>query len=122
MIDLSKYNPGALISLDNGVYFFPAESATGKTYLYNILQVLSSVEPVRGITYNTRDFLSQVLSDKTKKLVMVDRYDLYPDMCHEEIEEFGKHGIVLLDAKHGVDDLRCSPCIIQMFDGFVKVM
>lgn len=110
MIDLSMCVPAVRINLDNGVYVFEKESATGKTRLGKLLEMISSDMPVDYVTYATKDRLLKVLSDPEKQLVLIDRYDLYSDIGTKEIREFGKRGIALVDMKYpkGIGGRYCT--------------
>ena len=78
------------ILLDNGIYVFDAESATGKTWLCKQLKKLKAYgEPVDAVTYN--DLLAGMRLENVvkpqNKVVMLDRYDMYREDGYELINE-----------------------------------
>lgn len=78
-------NVGAIritIDLKPGVYIMDNESATGKTYLYKLINAANaSGEKVLALTYNEVMTYSNVVCDllgrEKYNFIMLDRYDLY---------------------------------------------
>lgn len=103
---LNKYNgkqyyPEIDIELDNGVYLFSIESATGKTRLCKALKDLEQYGDVIAYTYNDtirKLDLKNLVSDKTR-VIMLDRYDMYFNMFADTIEKYSDKAIILVDCK-----------------------
>lgn len=121
MIDLSAYIPSVKVLLDNGVYALPAQSATGKTFLYYALRDIREFEPVDAYTYKDGRNLEELLTGGNLKLILLDRYDMYPDSCVDEIKTFGKSGVVLIDCKSNWPDLRMVTCSIDLSEAGVVI-
>ena len=89
------------IDLDVGVYMFDNESATGKTFLYKMLNNLVSRKDIVCLTYSTSKYISNlydIVSDKTK-LILLDRYDMYSEKYQDTIREYSNKAVILLDCK-----------------------
>ncbi len=115
------------VRLDNEVYQFDFESATGKTRLYNVVKSYQrSGYRAAAYSYNDLqdgvDFIS-VVNKVNPLLLVVDRYDMFSDMYHEELLELSKKCIVLIDSKEilpfGEYYLACSiemtPTMIEVY-------
>lgn len=119
-IKLNKLNIKIDIQLDNGVYVFNNISSTGKTYLYNTINMYLNLDdeiPVFGLSYTDYEkglTLAKAIKDKAK-LVVIDRYDMYKGEFDKEIEELGKNGIVLVDCKSPTK-LKAYHCAIKLVD------
>lgn len=116
------------IRLTNNAYQFDCKSATGKTRLYNVVKtyqyagynvaVYSYSDLVCGVDFNN------ILNKNNLELLVVDRYDMFSDMYHKELEELSKRCIVLIDSKRllpfGDYYLACSikmtPTTIEVFE------
>lgn len=76
------YNFGGIainIDVKPGRYVFSGRSATGKTYLCHLLNLLlERGEPV--VTYTYRDWLLERPIPSGKKLLVLDRVDMYPEV------------------------------------------
>ena len=112
------------INLPNGVYDFRAKSATGKTRLAKLLKdYAADGEPVMSYSYNDKvngvPFDSVVHPGK-QKLLVLDRYDLYNGEFKEQIEEFAKTGVVLIDIK-GPTSIDSELCYIEMTEDCIEV-
>ena len=116
------------VRLDNEVYQFDFESATGKTRLYNVVKSYQrSGYRAAAYSYNDLqagvDFIS-VVNKVNPLLLVVDRYDMFSDMYHEELLELSKKCIVLIDSKEilpfGEYYLACSiemtPTMIEVYE------
>lgn len=116
------------VRLDNDVYQFDCESATGKTRLYNVIKTYQRAGyNVAAYSYtDLQDGLSfeDVINRVQPSLFMIDRYDMFSNMYHKEIEELSKRCIVLIDSKKilqfGDYYLACSiemtPTTIEVFE------
>lgn len=82
MYSNSKYNVTINIYLENGIYVFDEDSATGKTRLCNELKELQKLgEPVIGYTYND-DKLGidlKTLSVLDKSISLLTEYPCVPE-------------------------------------------
>lgn len=121
MMEFRDYTPAVTVSLENGLYVFDSESASGKTYLGLTLQRMSSREPVDYVTYSTRDRLEQLLENEKLRLLVIDRYDLYRHMCNKEIRQFGTRGVALVDLKSHNAPIGAKPCTISYSKGSITV-
>lgn len=100
MYRLGIVNPEVIINLDNGVYEFRSKSATGKTFLLNMIKNASFLEPVVG--YTLSDHARGLISyDEciNCKVIMFDRYDMYAGAYKNIILDCMKNSIVLIDNK-----------------------
>lgn len=114
IIDLRQYTPSIYVELEPGIYVFPPMSARGKTYLSDSLYELRSLERVDSVTYIS-DFRPKEFFDRSKRdLVMLDRYDLYYGQGIDEMNEFARTGIVLVDCKSSFAKLNSRPCLLKM--------
>lgn len=126
MYKLSGLTTDVEIDLDNGVYTFDGDSATGKTFLLKtLIEYLLDKKPVIGFTYT--DFikgisLDDIFSKKHYDVVMFDRYDMYFNQFEDLIEKLGKESIVLIDSKE-VPDFKEEPkaCLIFLEKGKIQV-
>ena len=120
-----EYNPNVNILLNNGIYVFDAESATGKTWLCKQLKKLKAYgEPVDAITYNdllTRVRLENVVKPQNK-VIMLDRYDMYREAGYELINNCETTSIVLIDCKSGFNGSRDTEmCFIDISENNIEV-
>lgn len=113
-----------IVDLPNGIYEFDPMSATGKTRLAKILRELGiSGLPVMSYTYSDKVLrvpFNEVIKPGEQKLLMIDRYDLYRNQFNEQIKEFAKTGVVLIDIKGGIS-LECDSCTIIMDESSIRV-
>lgn len=120
-IDLRSRTPSVYIELNPGIYAFPAFSGEGKTYLSSTLHKWRKAERVDSHTY-IDDFRPVELFDRSKRdLVMLDRYDLYFGQGMQEMKEFAKTGIVLVDCKSPLRNYEFLPCEIRFSEGELVV-
>ena len=112
------------IALRNGVWIFPPESATGKTYLYKQLKLhYLNGEPVVGYSYNDKLFgvhLEHLVDYDRHKVLILDRYDLYSKDFTDIIKKFSLQGIVLIDCKV-CPDIRAEYCEIKFTSDLIEV-
>ena len=103
MFKLDKYSVKIAINLENGIYVFDNESATGKTRLCKLLKEYQAYgEAVASYTYNDKLLghpISEVLNPSKFKVVILDRYDLYEGDGKELINECAKSMVILVDCK-----------------------
>ena len=91
------------INLNNGVYQFDCDSATGKTRLYDVIKSYQ-YDGYNVTSYSYNDLqdgldLEDVVNRIQPSLLMIDRYDMFPDMYHDVIEKFASKCIILIDSK-----------------------
>lgn len=99
-------HPKITLDMEKGIYVFPPESATGKTYLFGILRNLQMTGcPI--VTYNYWDYTMGVkLGDKLREfnpeVVMVDRMDCFDtdEDVRSSLLSMRSKAIVLLDLKY----------------------
>ena len=125
MFELTTYKVPIRVQLDNGVYHFVGESATGKSYLANLLSKYGAYgEPVA--TYSYHDYVSgksltELLDNPSLRLVVVDRYDLYSDHYAAELTRKYTDKIVLVDVKK-YNSLRGVPlCSLSLTSAGIEV-
>ena len=113
------------INLNNGIYHFDCESATGKTRLYYVLKDYQLLgEPV--VAYSYEDYLNGVkLDDKINsntKLILIDRYDMFKGEYVDLLLKNEKACIVLIDSKETLDFCEYdSVCGINMTKESIEV-
>lgn len=96
-----QYYPEINIELDNGIYVFSIESATGKTRLYKALKSVEQHGDVVAYTYSdtiTKLDLKTLVNEKTR-VIILDRYDMYFNKFSDVMEEYKDKAIVLIDCK-----------------------
>lgn len=96
-----QYYPEINIELDNWIYVFSIESATGKTRLYKALKSVEQHGDVVAYTYSdtiTKLDLKNLVNEKTR-VIILDRYDMYFNKFADVIEEYKDKAIVLIDCK-----------------------
>lgn len=96
-----QYYPEINIELDNGIYVFSIESATGKTRLYKALKSVEQHGDVVAYTYSdtiTKLDLKTLVNENTR-VIILDRYDMYFNKFADVIEEYKDKAIVLIDCK-----------------------
>ena len=103
MYRTDKYNVELVFNMENGLYVFDNQSATGKTRLCKEIREHQKYgEPLASYTYD--DFLlgiqiESVLIPGKYKVIMLDRYDMYEGVGAELIRECANDSIVLVDCK-----------------------
>lgn len=103
MYRTDKYNTELVFNMENGLYIFDNQSATGKTRLCKVIRDYQKYgEPLASYTYD--DYLlgmkiEDVLVPKKYKVIMLDRYDMYEGVGADLIKECAKDSIVLIDCK-----------------------
>lgn len=121
----TDYNPSITINLDNGIYIFNNESATGKTRLCKRLKDLKAYgEPVDSFTYN--DLLRGIRLDSVltpvNKVILLDRYDLYKTEGYDLINKCADNSIILIDCKTPfMGSLDIEDCFIEMGEDSIVV-
>ena len=119
--------PIVTIHLENGVYLFDGNSATGKTRLMELLNRISdSTYCVLGYTYSdTRKIaLCELLNKNHYEVVLVDRADMY--LTQEDLEfliKYAKEAIVMIDYKgNSLDVEYLEDCYILMTEEKIEVV
>lgn len=125
MYRIDRYDVTVEVDLGNGLYVFNPRSATGKSYLANVLRRYRRFgEPVNAYTFD--DYLNKVtLEDATGggscKLLVVDRYDMYYGAYMSELLKLSKHCIVLVDVKSPSALWKNNICGILLKEGCILV-
>lgn len=125
MITITNTFKKIIINLENGIYTFSNDSATGKTYLFKLLKERTSNTKLLCITLN--DVIYEVnvkaLIEKNRPtLIFFDRYDRYEGKFKEIILEQIDKAIVLLDYKHGtLFNAQAKDCYIQLLQDRIEV-
>lgn len=122
-----RYSTKIDIQLDNGLYEFSDESATGKTRLYKTLRDMQRYgEQVLGYSYNDlqygTDLSSLLAQNKDIKVLLIDRYDMFYGEYAEEIIRCSKNCIVMIDCKQGIAFADTETCFIEMSDYCINVV
>lgn len=111
------------INLENGIYIFPLESATGKTFLKQKLNECRT----RGenvITYDYQDYINDVsLKERLCKaceVILIDRYDMYKGEGIDAMKEYSDKSIILVDCK-SLLNIPNEPCIMYLEKDRIKV-
>lgn len=119
--------PNIKIYLDgNGVYTFNNISGSGKTYLYNIIKKYRMFNE-KMVGYSILEYKQGIDLDNLIKptdiILMLDRYDLYRNNKFDKtIEEFSKHGAVLVDCKDIYNfNFDANICNINLNEGGIIV-
>lgn len=114
-----------LIDLDNGIYTFGNESASGKTFLYKMLSKLRSGKDIIAITAETARYFNSFLDIARHDhviLVILDRYDMYEGKYVDNIVTLKDDAVILLDYKQG--DLfseYIQGCYIELSESSLEV-
>ena len=122
-------HPRIVLNMENGIYVFAPESATGKTFLFDLLRNLQ-ITGEAIVTYNYWDHLMGVdlrrMIDKTHpKVVMIDRMDCVrtDSAIHEAILQVWKSAIVLIDLKYLTPPpFKCKIADIDMSRDLIEVI
>ena len=90
--------------LKPGIYRFGGESAEGKTFLLTMLKAISEMDSSRSIcalTYdkNLEGIVEKKIVSKDWDIIMLDRLDLYFEICQALLEKQDK-SIILIDIKN----------------------
>lgn len=98
-------NPSINIDLEPGIYVLDGRSASGKTYLANLMERYRASNPMLR-SYSYSDVLDDTsLCTKVKpqtKILLLDRYDMYYDKIDNNfLNNFvsNNRGIVIVDCK-----------------------
>lgn len=96
------------INLDNGIYQVDPVSASGKSYLYSMLQELDR-EDILSLSYKDMKLLANKeakneLFSRDYKLILIDRYDLYNGVLNEYLQRYNEKAIVIVDLKQKSED------------------
>ena len=112
------------IELENGVYGIDTMSATGKSRLFKLLREAEKKNrDVIGYTFEDKNLGIDLRSQVKKlnpKVIMLDRLDMYPEEFMQDIQEWGKNAIVLLDYK-GSANFNEDWCDIEMTATSIEV-
>lgn len=126
MTELNGYRIKIKIDLTPGIWVFDSEQSTGKTYLCKQLKELETLgEPVGGFTYEDirlGQSLVEFLKNPKYDVVMLDRYDMYPNTAHKEIREASESKVVLIDCKQGfTGSANDNICYINLTSDCIEV-
>lgn len=118
------YGVDISIELENGIYGFNTMSATGKTRLCKLLREVEKKNgDVIGYTFEDKNLGIDLRSQVKKlnpKVIILDRLDMYPEEFMQDIQEWGKTAIVLLDYK-GSANFNEDWCYIKMTSSSIEV-
>lgn len=82
-------------------------------------------ESVIGYTYNDDKLGIDLVSQYNKtnpKVVLLDRYDMYNGMFREQIADWAKYSIILIDCKDDLNvDYDADWCYIEMSPAGIEV-
>lgn len=121
-----RYRTKINIALNNGIYLFSHESATGKTRLAKeLLKLQAYGEPVASYTYNDKLLgrkLEDLLIPHKYKVIMLDRYDMYEGDGAELINQCRDNTVILIDCKEGFQVTNeDEDCFIEMRPDWIGV-
>lgn len=107
---------GVLIDIqlksDTGIFYLPPFSGVGKTWLAKMLRKVY-LSGGRVNSYSYEDYLMKTpLRLENLELMLIDRYDMYYGFFSDEIREFSKSGIVLMDCKQAWQKINVQSCSI----------
>lgn len=127
MYQNSEYTIEIVIPLENGIFVFDENSAIGKTRLCNELKELRKLgEPVIGYTYNDDQLgidLPKLVNDVDPKVILLDRYDMYNGLFDEQMVEWAKTAVVLVDCKCELNiNYAAEWCNINMEPARIEVI
>lgn len=100
---LIESNPKIQINVENGVYRFDNKSGTGKSYICKILSAITTRKDFLCLDASNYDLvhsLKDVHKNRSLKVIILDRYDLYINEFKEQIEDLRDEVIILIDCKH----------------------
>lgn len=108
MLDLVCNGMTIKINLSNGIYQADPVSASGKSYLYTMLQELGR-DDILTLSYKDMKFLINEVAineifSQNYKLILVDRYDLYAGMLDNYLQRYKTTAIVIIDLKQKSED------------------
>lgn len=121
-----KFQPMIEINLENGIYIFDNESATGKTRLCKVLKTYQIYgEPVASFTYHDillGNQVEKILIPNKYKVILLDRYDLYGVGPTDLFDKCAENSIILIDCKGEFLASRNDDwCLIKMTDSKIEV-
>lgn len=125
MFNIDIYNVAIDINLDNGIYIFDNESASGKTRLCKLFKRYQAYGvPVSAYTYNDYCIglpIENVI-DRKFKVILLDRYDLYEGIGAELIRQCARDSIILIDCKGNFTVTNEDDwCIVNMTQDRIEV-
>ena len=111
MFSLLKYSVKINVNLDNGVYVFDNESATGKSRLYSLVKKYSAYgEPVAGYTFE--DYMNYGIDNLIDKCE-----EMYPDIDFRYIASTAE----ILKRAEVYENIKIEQDPIEMYDELFKV-
>lgn len=121
--------PRVVLNMENGIYVFAPESATGKTFLFGLLRNLQ-IAGDAIVTYNYWDYqvgvdLGKMIDKTHPKVVMIDRMDCFrmDRAIHDAILQVWKSAIVLVDLKYLTPPpFKCKIADIDMSQDLIEVI
>ena len=127
MFFIDKYNTKIYINLENGLYIFSNQSSTGKTRLYKELKDMYTYgEDVLAYSYSDllygTDLAELLKKNPDKKVLLIDRYDMFINQYRGIIAAYSKHSIVMVDCKQEISFTKeDGMCFIEMTDNTISV-
>lgn len=122
-----KYAVTIRIELGEGVYIFNKKSATGKTRLAKELKEIQIYDKdVSSYTYNDKllGISMESIFNGNKKVILLDRYDMYNGDGADLIDKYAKSCIILIDCKDSNGpriDTDYELCFIDMSSDCIEV-
>lgn len=115
-------NPVIIIDLQPGIYLLPEESSSGKSFMSRRLKTLESVDRATSHTFPAEMDSKKVLDSSLRDVVVLDRYDMCSNDYSEDMLNFSKDGVLLVDCKSHSFNLPCRSCRMYMTESelFVK--
>ena len=122
MFTINKYRPRVNILLEPGIYILPTKSATGKSYLARLLYKYGEFcERCTSYSHSSYYKPDDILDASKYDVVLLDRYDMYPDVSKDKMREFAESGILLVDAKGYLSGLRFKLCCLLLHEDRITV-
>lgn len=113
------------IDLEPGIYLFPNISASGKTYLHDLLRQAGIAGfPVATYTYNDKlegRPVDKIFVPDKYKVLFIDRYDMYTGDYAELIKQCANNSVILVDYKGNNTPFDTDDCAIILSEGRIEV-
>ena len=120
--EIKETTPSIQSFLMNGIYEIDMDSATGKTWLTNLLRKYSGYGyNCFGISYNDILNINKIgiqtnfPENMRSGLIMIDRYDMFRGKFDNKIINLSKYNSIMIDTKNGFYGTdSCGYCTIEM--------
>jgi len=113
--------------MNNGIYLFEDQSASGKTRLCKAMRMYQAYgEPVASFTYQDLQMgyptIESVLDSDKYRVIMLDRYDMYEGLGADLIRKCAENSVVLIDCKYNFSVSNTDEiCFISMTTDSIEV-